>query len=108
MYCNFCGKVIQDDAVVCAYCSKRVAAVSTRKRLMRKREGRQIAGVCAGLADFFDLDIALVRIITLVCAIFGWGIVAYAVAWIAMPEQPLALPAPVTSPVVSPDRVAQR
>jgi phage shock protein C len=106
MYCNFCGKVIQDDAAVCAYCGKRVAAVATRKRLMRPRKGRQIAGVCAGLAEFFDLDVALIRIITLVTAIFGWGVIAYAVAWIAMPEEPLALPSPVTSPVITSDKVA--
>lgn len=33
MYCNYCGKVIQDDANVCAYCGVRVSAVTARKRL---------------------------------------------------------------------------
>ena len=48
MYCNFCGKVIQDDANHCAYCGKRVGLVMARKRLMRPRQGRKIAGVCLG------------------------------------------------------------
>ena len=34
MYCNFCGKVIQDDANVCAYCGRRVGAVAARKQLL--------------------------------------------------------------------------
>ena len=47
MYCNYCGKVIQDDANVCAYCGKRVASVASRRKLMRSRTNRKIAGVCA-------------------------------------------------------------
>jgi len=33
MYCNYCGKVIQDDAAVCAYCGTRVGLSIARKRL---------------------------------------------------------------------------
>ena len=61
MYCNYCGKVIQDDANVCAYCGVRVGGVTARTRLVRPREGRKIAGVCAGLAEYFDLDVTLIR-----------------------------------------------
>src|SRR5690348_13481129 len=52
MYCNYCGKVIQEDANVCAYCGKRVGAVVARRRLVRPRVGRKVAGVAAGFAEY--------------------------------------------------------
>jgi phage shock protein PspC (stress-responsive transcriptional regulator)/TM2 domain-containing membrane protein YozV len=58
------------------------------KKLYRKKETRKIAGVCAGLGEYFDIDAVFVRIIFIV-AIFisGIGLLAYLVAWIVMPEQ---------------------
>jgi phage shock protein C len=95
MYCNYCGKVIQDDANVCAYCGIRVGAVTARKRLVRPRVDRKIAGVCAGFAEYFDLDVTLVRLVWLFVAVMtGVGLLAYPIAWILMPNEPLRLPAP--------------
>ena len=95
MYCNYCGKVIPDDANLCSYCGKRLAGVIARKRLVRPRQGRKIAGVCAGFAEYFDLDVALVRIVWVISALCGlFGAVAYCAAWIVMPEEPLLLSAP--------------
>lgn len=99
MYCNYCGKVIQDDANVCAYCGTRVGPVLARKRLMRPRTGRKIAGVCAGFAEYFDVDVTLVRVVWLIAAFIpvGLTIIGYIIAWIVMPEEPLLLPAPAGS-----------
>jgi phage shock protein C len=75
------------------------------KKLMRSRADRKIGGVCAGLAQYLDLDTSLVRIlwffITLACGIFP-GFVAYVLAWIIIPEEPelkpvVAAQQPVTS-----------
>src|SRR5689334_1850908 len=68
MYCNYCGKVIQDDAVVCAYCGVRVGATLARRKLIRPRVGRKIAGVCLGFSEYFDLDVTLVRVVWLIVA----------------------------------------
>ncbi len=101
MYCNYCGKVIPDDSNLCAYCGTRVGpSVACRHRLMRPRVNRKIAGVCAGFAEYFDLDPTVVRVLWLLVAIFGGGgFIAYIIAWIVMPEEPeyIAAPAPSAS-----------
>jgi phage shock protein C len=99
MYCNYCGKCIQDDANVCAYCGTRVGGSIARKRLVRPREGRKVAGVCMGMAEYFDLDVTLVRVIWLIMAFMtGVGFLGYVVAWIVMPEEPYMLAAPAPAP----------
>jgi phage shock protein PspC (stress-responsive transcriptional regulator) len=47
-------------------------------------------GVCAGLAQHFDWDVALVRILLVVLVFFGCGtpILAYFIAWIVIPNEP--------------------
>ena len=92
MYCNYCGKVIQEDAHVCAYCGKRVGGVSARKSLMRPLAGRKIAGVALAFSEYFDLDVALIRVVWLLVAIFsgGFGVIAYLVGCIVIPSAPEA------------------
>jgi phage shock protein C len=102
MYCNYCGKVIQDDSNVCAYCGVRVGASVARTRLVRPRQGRKIAGVCMGFAEYFDVDVTLVRVVWLIASFTTIiGMISYPIAWIVMPEEPLLLRAgaPAGKPV---------
>jgi phage shock protein C len=93
MYCNYCGKTIQDDANVCAYCGVRVGGAPGRAKLVRPRHGRKIAGVCLAFAEYFDVDVAVVRIVWLITAIMtGVGVIPYFIAWIIIPEEPYLLP----------------
>jgi phage shock protein C len=56
--------------------------------LVRVRAGKKIAGVCAGFARYLDVDVILVRIVWLVITLTaGVGLIAYLVAWIAMPME---------------------
>ena len=58
------------------------------KQLVRHRDDRMVAGVCAGLADYLGVDVTVVRLLAVVGALFSLGtlLVAYVVAWILMPE----------------------
>lgn len=62
---------------------------SGTKVLVRKRDGRMVAGVCAGLADYFGSDVTLIRVIVAALTVFtgGAGILAYLVAWAIIPEE---------------------
>ena len=72
-----------------------MAGVIARKRLVRPRASRKIAGVCQGFSEYFDLDVTVVRIVWAICSVFGlFGVIAYIAAWIVMPEEPLMLPVP--------------
>jgi phage shock protein PspC (stress-responsive transcriptional regulator) len=59
------------------------------KRLTRNTEDGILGGVCAGLADYLGVDVTLLRLLTVVGAIFGLGslVVAYVVAWVLIPER---------------------
>jgi phage shock protein C len=100
MYCNHCGKMIPADANLCAYCGKQIVGVMPRPQLVRPRHDRKVAGVCLGFANYFDLDVTMIRLVWLICLIcVGVGAVAYIVSWIVIPEEPLMLPGPASMAV---------
>src|SRR5690242_7332612 len=59
------------------------------KQLIRPREGRMIAGVCAGIGNYFGIDANVVRIIFAALTIFtaGAGALVYLIAWAVLPEE---------------------
>lgn len=61
----------------------------TVKRLIRPKKGRKIAGVCLALANYFNIDVTVVRIIFIFLALPGGlpGILPYIILWIAIPEE---------------------
>lgn len=105
MYCNACGKAITEDGRFCSYCGNVVGIPPTPKKLTRFRAEKKIAGVCAGLAQYFDLDVSLVRILCIFIALATGvcpGVVTYLLAWIIVPAEPelkpvIAAQQPVTS-----------
>jgi phage shock protein C len=95
MYCSNCGKNIGEQANFCQFCGSRVAPIQpvaqpvTHRRFARYSGNKKIAGVCAGIARYYDLDANLVRAIWLLCVLLGGtGLLAYIVLWIIMPLDP--------------------
>ena len=57
------------------------------KRLYRDENDKILGGVCAGLANYFGIDVVIVRIIFVVLAIsFGFGLIPYIILWVAVPS----------------------
>jgi phage shock protein PspC (stress-responsive transcriptional regulator) len=68
--------------------------------LVRPLMGRQLAGVCIGVAQANGWDVTLIRILTVVGFFFTSGLVgiAYLAGWIGIPEEPMTMPVPGTYP----------
>jgi phage shock protein C len=57
------------------------------RKLYRSQSQRMLAGVCGGLAEYFNLDATLIRVLFLILAVFGGsGLVIYLVMWIIVPD----------------------
>jgi phage shock protein PspC (stress-responsive transcriptional regulator) len=52
-----------------------------------------IAGVAGGLAEYFEVDVALIRLLWLITFFMGGGFIAYLLAWFVIPERPTELSA---------------
>ena len=59
------------------------------KILVRSRKGRMVAGICAGIADYYGLDVTLVRVLVAVVSVItgGAGVLAYLAAWMIIPGE---------------------
>jgi phage shock protein C len=73
------------------------------KRLYRSTTDRMVAGVCTGLAEYFNVDPTLVRLLFVIFALAGGpGLLAYIVLWLVVPEEPTAAPPPPPPPADAP------
>lgn len=61
------------------------------KRLYRINEGKVIAGVCGGVAEYFNIDPTVVRVIWAILGLSGGGVLAYIIAALIMPVKPLGI-----------------
>jgi phage shock protein C len=98
MTCPNCSKDIAVGSNFCYNCGAKQpetappglsSATGPHKRLMRSSTDKKIGGVCAGLADYFDMDPTVIRVIwllLLICA--GTGLLAYVILWIVLPLAP--------------------
>lgn len=64
------------------------------RRLYRSRKNRIIGGVAGGIGEYLGIDPTIVRLVWVILAFVGVGIVAYIVAWIIIPERPVGEKAP--------------
>ena len=98
MVCPKCHNEVAEGSKFCYNCGTQLAgdvapasstAAAPAKRLMRSSRDKKIGGVCAGLAEYFDLDPTLVRIVWLLAIFFaGTGFLLYIILWIALPLAP--------------------
>jgi phage shock protein C len=108
MYCTKCGTQNSDGSRFCTACGASTetgaggyaggnpaaagytasGTAASGKRLRRIIADKKIAGVCAGFAEYFDMDVTLVRLIWLALVLIppAPGVIIYIVAWIILPK----------------------
>ena len=71
------------------------------RRLVRRTDGKLLGGVCAGVADHLGLDPTLVRLLTVLLTVLGFGsvVIAYLVAWVIVPKDVAVYPVWPAGPV---------
>jgi phage shock protein C len=95
MFCTKCGSELREQDRFCSLCGAGTARSAppprSEARLSRPMSEAKIAGVCAGFARYCGLDVTLVRVLWVVLTLCPPcpGLIAYIVAWIVMPKDPV-------------------
>jgi phage shock protein C len=96
MFCTRCGVPLRDDDRFCSQCGNATAlgrAVPPAGKALRlDKANRKIAGVCAGFARYFEMDVSLMRVLWLAMVIItgGLGLFVYIAAWLVVPSDPVS------------------
>ena|SRR6266700_7024656 len=105
MFCTKCGIELKEQDRFCSSCGAATARGASAPRpvnpLSRPMNEAKIAGVCAGFARYFGVDVTLVRVLWVVLTVFPlpmFGMVSYIVAWIVIPKDPVMVPSRQTYP----------
>jgi phage shock protein C len=105
-FCSACGGSLPEGARFCPACGKEVVGgtyagahyAPTPMALIRPRAGRKVAGICQALANQYGWDITWTRVVTaLFIVLTPFGLIAYLLFWLLMPEEPQVLPPTTTS-----------
>jgi phage shock protein PspC (stress-responsive transcriptional regulator) len=85
--CPYCAESVQDAAIKCRYCGSLLDGSPLTRSWHRSREGKMVAGVCAGLAEEFSISVTAIRLAAIVFTIAagGLGIIVYIALWVIMP-----------------------
>jgi phage shock protein C len=91
MFCAHCAFPLEEGDLYCGKCGRKtVEAIETglSRPLRRPTDDKKVAGVCAGVARYLDVDTTVVRLLWVGASIvpFVPGLVAYPICWALMPR----------------------
>lgn len=89
MTCAKCLRELEAESSYCRFCGGAVHGTGSARRFVRLKSEGKVAGVCAGLAAYFDADVTIVRLVwvtlSIIPGVLIGGLVAYIAAWILTP-----------------------